>query len=745
MTAVSIFKNYSQWVENKNLDDIINDIQSGKQKAEIETIRSLITSGQNDNAAALKNKLPAFTVSGNFENGRKATDIVSYSNFLVLDLDKLSAEQVENVQKLVKLAHYTYAAFISPSGNGMKIIVQVNSSVEHHKEAFKQVADHYEKCLNLEIDSSGSDVSRLCFMSYDPDCYFNKNADVFDVALPDKAVPVLPDENIQTTKESPLTGSFDTIFQTCIEFTNNKLIYTDGNRNNYIHLLACNCNRKGIPENETEALISQNFDLDHKEVHATVKSAYINNAADFAKFAVPADLQNVENESQETEDYLKTTPTIPLEAINLMPDLFREGAKAFESDPRRRDVFLTSALCIISGCLPQVQGVYHQERVYPHLFSFIIAPAASGKGVLKNAKRLGDKIHERMIDISKKAKVLYDNEMLEYKANLNKRKKEDPIPEKPEEPHFKLLFIPADCSQAMMMQILQDNDGKGIICESEADAMSGANKQDWGNYSHIMRAAFQHEKVSAARKTNREIIEIKEPKLAVSLSGTPAQVPKLIASAEDGLFSRFIFYAYKNEIVWQDPSPKSGGIIYTDHFESLSDQVLEIFDFLNKYPTEIFLTQDQWDKLNLFFQDKLNDVTIFTGEDAASLVFRLGLILYRFCMIFTSLRKFENGDCSNDVTCTDDDFTAALMISDVFLQHSLLMFNNLSRKTEPLFYKMPNNKKRLLEQLPGEFQRKEAVALGLKLGLSERSVDDFLKNSCPSILERIKTGVYRKI
>ena len=46
---------------------------------------------------------------------------------------------------------------------------------------------------------------------------------------------------------------------------------------------------------------------------------------------------------------------------------------------------------------------------------------------------------------------------------------------------------------------------------TEADAMSGANKQDWGNYSHIMRAAFHHEKISAARKTNRELLEIKHP------------------------------------------------------------------------------------------------------------------------------------------------------------------------------------------------------------------------------------------
>jgi hypothetical protein len=114
-------------------------------------------------------------------------------------------------------------------------------------------------------------------------------------------------------------------------------------------------------------------------------------------------------------------------------------------------------------------------------------------------------------------------------------------------------------------------------------------------------------------------------------------------------------------------------------------------------------------------------------------------------MIFTSLRKFENGDCSKDVTCTDDDFQASLMLSDVYLQHSLLMFNNLEQQKEPTIYKMPNNKKQLLDQLPQEFQRKEAVAIGIKLGLSERSVDDFLNNSVPMLLEKPKTGFYRKV
>lgn len=205
-------------------------------------------------------------------------------------------------------------------------------------------------------------------------------------------------------------------------------------------------------------------------------------------------------------DYLKTTPTIPAHIVNYLPELLIEGCEAFKDNERKRDVFLTAGLTILSGCLPNITGIYHQERVYPHLFSFIIAPAASGKGVLKNAKSLGDKIHERFVNKSNEAKKAFEIENAEYKTLLAKRKKDDAIPEKPVEPKFNLLFLPADTSQAMMMKMLQDNDGKGIICETEADAMSGANKQDWGNYSHIMRAAFHHEKISAARKTNNEFI-----------------------------------------------------------------------------------------------------------------------------------------------------------------------------------------------------------------------------------------------
>lgn len=533
------------------------------------------------------------------------------------------------------------------------------------------------------------------------------------------------------------------IFDYCKHYTDKKKTYSDGNRNNYIHLLACNCNRRGLTLEHCIGYATEIFDLSKDEIKIAIESAYKNHPNEFAKFANIANLQT-ENEDDPKEDYLKTTPSIPGEIYNALPEIFKEGARAF-TDNRKRDVFFTGALSIISGCLPNVTGVYFNERVFPHLFTFIIAPAASGKGVLKNAKRLADKYHQKILQESKDAQKKYEVELAQLKHLEHSKKKGEPMPEKPEPPPFKIIIIPADCSKARMVEHLKANDGKGIICETEADTMSGANKQDWGDYSTILRAAFHHETVSSSRKTNNQYDEINDTCLAVALTGTPSQAPKLIASAEDGLFSRFLFYAYKNNILWQDPSPYNNSIIYNDHFDALSTQVLEMVNFLENYPTVVELKGEQWQIINTEFPAMLAEVVTFTGEDAAGVVYRLGLILFRLCMIFTAMRKFENGDTTMTIICTDEDFNAALKIVQIYLEHSLLMFNNLPKQSEATQFKTGDSKRKFFDALPQEFTRQQAVETGKQFQLSSRTVDDVLCNAIGKALEKFKAGHYRKI
>ena len=164
-----------------------------------------------------------------------------------------------------------------------------------------------------------------------------------------------------------------------------------------------------------------------------------------------------------------------------MPPILKTGAAAFV-EPRERDVFLTGALTILSGCMPNVTGVYGRRTVYPHLFCFILAPAASGKGALQSSKELADKYHTEILKNSLEQKKEYNKKLEEVKHAKRFKKKEDKsVEEIPEEPPFKVVFIPANTSNAKIIQHLQCNNGSGIICETEADTLGQTFKNDWGS------------------------------------------------------------------------------------------------------------------------------------------------------------------------------------------------------------------------------------------------------------------------
>ena len=493
---------------------------------------------------------------------------------------------------------------------------------------------------------------------------------------------------------------------------------------------------------------TDNFDLEEREIKSTVNSTYKNQSADFAKFAnlqsaTTASVMSTENSFDDYEDCLKTTPTIPQSVYDNLPPILFESCKVFIHE-RERDTFLTGALAILSGCLPNVSGLYSGSVIFPSLFSFILAPAASGKGTLKFAKALADRYHDKILAESIEDKKHYEEKLSEYNKLKSKGKLEENV-EMPQTPKFKVVFIPANTSNAKIIQHLDCNEGKGIICETEADTMGTAFKNDWGSYSDMLRKSFHHEKISVSRKTDGEFTEVNNPQLAVALSGTPKQIFNIISSAEDGLFSRFIFYVFKTDAVWLDPSPKGNPINLTDYFTTQSEVVLKMVEFYEKDEMILHLTEKQWAIFNPFFSSFLEQINTFVSEDALSIVKRLGLILYRFCMIFTAIRKFETKNYNKEVYCLDIDFETALSLTKTYIQHSIIMFTNLPKQGEQGPFKSGQNKKKFFDALPRKFQRKEAIEIGNRYDIGERSVGTFLKSCLDKYLTQPKIGFYEKL
>lgn len=741
--TVTIFENFVHRVEEKSLIIITKAIQEGKYKQQVEAIRNLIASDDIESADALKKKLPAFTPSGTFLNGRKADLLSEYSGNVVLDIDKITEQQITHILQVAATIPHTFAAFISPSGNGVKIIVAVSNTAEYHKAAFLQVADYYSKALNCNIDPSGKDVSRLCFVSYHPTCYRNINATPFQVVINAPTQLEQPLAIKTTSQVQPVLNEtqWQEAFNNCVAFTNQKSTYQDGNRNNYVHLLACNCNRAGIPQAIAESLIQQAFTLATVEVHKATDSAYKHNTQDFAKFANLA--TSHEQEPPTKDELLMNMPFLPEACYAQLPSVLKVGAEVLE-DRREKDIYITTALAILSGCMRNVVGLYRGKEHYSNLFVFVIAPAASGKGAITHAKQLGDKYHDKLVKESQKQATIHKMAMAEYKRTVQGGKANLKELEPPQEPPFKVLFIPANNSSARIIQHMKEGDEQGIFCETEADTMGNVLKQDWGSYSDLLRKAFHHETVSYSRKTNKEWIELKSPRLSVALAGTPGQVEGLIKSAEDGLFSRFIFYIFKSQTKWVNASATINNVNLNQHFTSVSHTVLQLVEFLQVHETINFhLTQSQWDALNAFGENCLNNLSTFVSEDMASTSKRLGLILFRVAMIITTLRYFDDAESTTDFYCSDEDFNLALQMVQVYQEHAVFMFGELP-KTASLADK---NITKLYNLLPQTFKRKEAVEIAEKqLNIKSRTADTYLKKllDC-KWLHQTNFGIFEKL
>ncbi len=181
MYNISVFKKIVKNEGVRTLPKIVTGIRGRHFSKVVTQIRKAVERGDKEETAKLKKDLLGFTVSGEFSGGRRMEFLKEYNPLVVLDIDKLEKAVLVDVVAKIKKIEFTKVAFISPSGRGVKIIVSVDSEVQDHRLAYKQVADFYEEVLGVEIDRSGKDVTRLCFMSYDPKIYFNPESEVFRV------------------------------------------------------------------------------------------------------------------------------------------------------------------------------------------------------------------------------------------------------------------------------------------------------------------------------------------------------------------------------------------------------------------------------------------------------------------------------------------------------------------------------------------------------------------------------------
>ena len=156
------------------INEILFDIKSQKYKFIIDKLRNFINEGDIEAYKAEKLRLPAVTFCGTFDIERKKSSLKVYNSLIVIDIDKLDIEKLNNHIEILSKDNYVFSYWISPSNNGIKGLVSLEFNVDisskvdfAHKSAFYKLSDYFLNKYEIQLDSSGNDTTRLCYVSYD--------------------------------------------------------------------------------------------------------------------------------------------------------------------------------------------------------------------------------------------------------------------------------------------------------------------------------------------------------------------------------------------------------------------------------------------------------------------------------------------------------------------------------------------------------------------------------------------------
>ena len=244
---------------------VFDQIRSGKVKDLVNKIR---TESNKDERNKLKLLLPAICFSGEFATRNKA-GLTKHSGLICLDFDNFkSISQLNEYRNTIQASEYTYACFLSPSGNGLKVIIKIpECNSDDHVYYFVSLSDFF----NIEyLDAAAKDVARVCYASYDPDIYVNDNALLWDK----KDVQ----EHKQYSISPPILRITNTnkIIDNLHKWMVKKYGIIDGKRNNNMYIFAAALNDFGIPQAEAEMFCHQyqQDDFNTKEIDRIIQSAY---------------------------------------------------------------------------------------------------------------------------------------------------------------------------------------------------------------------------------------------------------------------------------------------------------------------------------------------------------------------------------------------------------------------------------------------------------------------------------------
>lgn len=390
------------------------------------------------------------------------------------------------------------------------------------------------------------------------------------------------------------------------------------------------------------------------------------------------------------------------------------------STPEEQDIILMATLAAASACVPNLYFTYGPtgKKYYANLQCFILAAAASGKGIANQALEM-----VRVID----------------------------------EQHP--MLIAGDSTLAAFYKALEEQNGCGYLHESEGSVITDIWKTSAANYNTTLRKAAEHEPISRNRVKGAS--EIKNPRLSMLLTGTFGQYKALVPSVENGYFSRLL------TVVIRGTNPFDKRYVSSKGGQSAIPSIVG-HRFLRTYEQlmsagerEWSLTENQKERLGEHLETEYSTLIGLLGENFHSAVIRMAVQIERIAMILTAMRGEMSeyyslparGTIISDETdavlyCMDEDYEAAEIIGNRLLLHMAAAYRMIDGDAQDVVPKIKplDQRKVLFEQLKGEYKLQDLISEAKSQGVSRRSAirwnDNWQENG---IVEKTNYGHYKKV
>jgi hypothetical protein len=442
----------------------------------------------------------------------------------------------------------------------------------------------------------------------------------------------------------------------------------------------------------------------------------------------PQDLLNKKWDAREAKPH-------PEGVYEYLPNCLQDITDLFP-DEAERDVFLNAALPVLSAHMPNIH-IPHRDCPYStDLYTIVIAKPGSGKGVAEKARKIGKCLNQKLIEESRKT--------LKEWESLPKKMKEET-----QKPVQRQLYLPGNTSSRALYEFLEHNNGRGLIFETEIDTLVSATRQDWGDFTDVIRKGFHHEPSTMRRKADNMYIQ--RPELSIFMSGTFDQFKKLFESPENGHFSRYAYYTFEAPLKWKSHRPTDASSALSDKLDELSMLMFNAYGILSQRdkPLGIHLEDRHWDTIDNTFSKKMQEL-----EDEGMSRYlqsnnqRTAIIAIRIAAILCVLRNLSKVNLQilkrEGLCITDADLEASILLTLNYLDHAVRLFQMLpaNEKLSSKGIKF----KQFYYKLPKKFETKQAYYIGYEVGISERSVRDYLKSLYEEeLIVKESHGLYNKL